>query len=254
MITIDTVPRITRDGDAARLATAAYDELLVLLEQLDPDEWNSPTECPAWTVADMAGHLIGAAKAYASVREQLRQQVWGFRHRSEYDGNPLDAVNALQVADHRGLSPAERVSALRAIAGPSVRSRMRVPSVLRRISGSVAPGGSTASGMPTRDTLGHLVDAIITRDVWMHRVDISRATDRDLVLDPDVDGRIVADVVAEWAARHGRPFELRLTGPAGGTFRQGAGGDRLELDAVEFCRVLAGRAEGDGLLGVRVLF
>ena len=254
MIPTDTIPRITRDRDAERLATAAYDQLLVLLDELGPEEWKAPTECPGWTVADMVGHLIGAAKGYASVREQFRQQWWGFRHRREYDGNSLDAINALQVADHRALSPAERVVALRAAACPSVRFRMRVPSALRRISGRVDSGGSTAPGMPARDTLGHLLDAIITRDVWMHRVDIARATDRDLVLDPQTDGPVVADVVAEWAGRHGQPFEITLTGPAGGTFAQGATGERLELDAVEFCRVLAGRADSDGLLGVRVLF
>ena len=99
-----------------------------------------------------------------------------------------------------------------------------------------------------------VIDVMFTRDVWMHRVDIARATDRDLVLDPQTDGPVVADVVAEWAGRHGQPFEITLTGPAGGTFAQGVAGERLELDAVEFCRVLAGRADGDGLLGVRVLF
>lgn len=254
MTTIDTIPRITRGGDAERLAIAAYDELLALLDQLRVEEWDAPTECPGWTVADMVGHLLGSAKSYASVREQVRQQVWGFRHRREFDGNPLDAINALQIEDHRRLAPAERVAALRAAAAASVRGRMRIPAAFRRISGSVAAGGSTAAGMPARDTLGHLVDVIITRDVWTHRVDIARATGRDLRLDPDTDGAIVADVVAEWAGRHGQPFELTLTGPAGGTFAQGDGGERLELDAVELCRVLSGRAEGDGLLGVRVLF
>lgn len=252
--TIESVPRITRDGSAERLATAAYDQLLALLDELSLEEWDSPTECPGWTVADMVGHLIGAAKAYASLREQVRQQVWGFRHRREFDANALDALNALQIEDHRGLAPAERVAALRAAAGPSVRGRMRVPAALRRISGSIAPGGSTPVGMPARETVGHLLDVIITRDVWTHRVDIARATGRDVRLDPKTDGAIVADVVAEWAGRHGQPFELTLTGPAGGAFAQGNGGERLELDAVEFCRVLSGRAEGDGLLGVRVLF
>lgn len=254
MTTIDTIPRITRGGDAERLAIAAYDELLALLDQLRVEEWDAPTECPGWTVADMVGHLLGSAKSYASVREQVRQQAWGFRHRREFDGNPLDAINALQIEDHRRLAPAERMAALRAAAAASVRGRMRIPAAFRRISGSVAAGGSTAAGMPARDTLGHLVDVIITRDVWTHRVDIARATGRDLRLDPDTDGAIVADVVAEWAGRHGQPFELTLTGPAGGTFAQGDGGERLELDAVELCRVLSGRAEGDGLLGVRVLF
>lgn len=254
MVTVEAIPRITREGAARRVATDAYDQLLTLLEKLSVDEWETPTECPGWSVSDMVGHLIGTAKAYASVREQVRQQVWGHRHRADFDGNPLDAVNALQVEDHRGLLAAERVAALRAAAGPSVRRRMRVPAPLRRISASVAPGGSTAAGMPARDTLGHLVDVIITRDVWMHRVDIARATGRDEPLDPRTDGAIVADVVAEWAGRHGQPFELTLTGPAGGHFAQGVGGERLELDAVEFCRVLSGRAEGEGLLGVRVLF
>jgi hypothetical protein len=50
---------------------------------------------------------------------------------------------------------------------------------------------------------------------------------------------LVADVVEEWAQRHGRPFTLRLTGPAGGTW--GTGGPELEFDAVEFCRALSGR-------------
>lgn len=254
MTTIDTIARITRDGDAERLATAAYDQLLDLLDDLSVEEWDAPTECPGWTVADTVGHLIGSAKSFASVREQVRQQVWGLRHRSDFDGNSMDAYNALQVEDHRDLAPAERVAMLRAVAGPAVRGRMRIPAALRRISGPVAPGGSTAPGMPARETLGHLVDVVITRDVWTHRVDIARATGRDLRLDPATDGAIVADVVADWAERHGQPFELTLTGPAGGTFVQGDGGERLELDAVELCRVLSGRAEGDGLLAVRVLF
>jgi uncharacterized protein (TIGR03083 family) len=254
VITIDRIPRVTRDGGAERLATAAYDQLLALLDELSAEEWDAPTECPGWTVADMVGHVIGAAKGFASVREQIRQQTWGYRHRREFGGNWVDAINALHVSDYRTLTPARRIAALHAVAAPSVRFRMRIPSALRRISGPVPPGGSTASGMPERDTLGHLLDVIITRDVWTHRVDIARATGRDLVLDPDTDGPIVADVVAEWAERHRQPFELALGGPAGGTFAQGDGGQRLQLDAVEFCRVLSGRAEGEGLLGVRVPF
>ena len=33
-------------------------------------------------------------------------------------------------------------------------------------------------------------------------------------LTPEHDGRIVADVVAEWSRRHGQPYVLTLTGPA----------------------------------------
>jgi hypothetical protein len=61
-------------------------------------------------------------------------------------------------------------------------------------------------------------------------------------------------VVADWAARHSRPFKLELTGPAGGTFHAGHGGVGLGVDAVEFCRTLSGRATGTGLLSTWVPF
>jgi hypothetical protein len=101
---------------------------------------------------------------------------------------------------------------------------------------------------------GFLVDTIFTRDPWIHRVDISRAIGREPDLTREHDGRVVADVVAEWADRHGKPFTLTLTGPAGGSWHRGHGGEEIELDAVEFCWILAGRAPGTGLLATRVPF
>jgi hypothetical protein len=109
-------------------------------------------------------------------------------------------------------------------------------------------------GQPEKWKLGYLFDVILNRDTWMHRVDLSRATGRPLDLTAEHDGRIVADVVAEWAQRHGRPFTLVLDGPAGGIFAQGEGGDDLHVDAVEFCRILSERAPGEGLLAQVVPF
>lgn len=103
-------------------------------------------------------------------------------------------------------------------------------------------------------SLGYLMDRIYTRDAWMHRIDIARAVGRPAVLTPDHDGRIVADVVCEWARAHGKPFTLELTGPAGGRWSSGQGTDTLTVDAVEFCRTLAGRAPGHALLAYPVPF
>ena len=61
-------------------------------------------------------------------------------------------------------------------------------------------------------------------------------------------------MVADWARRHGRPFTLTLTGPAGGSFRVGESGPELELDAVEFARILSGRERAPGLLATAVPF
>jgi len=108
-------------------------------------------------------------------------------------------------------------------------------------------------GRPETWRLGYLLDTILTRDPWMHRVHIARATGRDLMLTADHDGRIVADVVADWARRHGQPFTRILTGPAGGEFTAGAG-ERITIDAVVFCRAISGRAPSSGLLSQEVPF
>jgi hypothetical protein len=102
--------------------------------------------------------------------------------------------------------------------------------------------------------MGYLSDIIHTRDPWIHRIDISRAVGHEPVLTADHDGRIVADVVADWARRHGKPFMLTLSGPAGGTYVAGNDGDDIHLDAVEFCRMLSGREQASGLLATRVIF
>jgi hypothetical protein len=58
-------------------------------------------------------------------------------------------------------------------------------------------------------------------------------------LTADHDGVIIADVVGEWADRHGKDFYLNLTGPVGGTWTVGAAGPHIELDAIAFCRAVA---------------
>lgn len=250
---IHQITPITRTSDAAEVARGAYDDLIALLETLRGDDWRAPTECAAWNVSDMVGHLIGSAKAAASKRELLRQNLYGFRHAREYDGNAMDAYNARQVAEHTSLSPTERVAALKALAARAVRGRMRTPAFLRAVSVSAKSNGSIVEGMPNKGNVGHLLDVIYTRDVFMHRIDISRAVGRELSPSEN-DRRIVEDAIGEWAARHQQPVEVVLSGRAGGKFVQGSGGPRIEMDALEFCRVLSGRAPGSGLLGTKIFF
>ena len=249
------IARIVPGPEAAALATAMYDRLLAELAGLAPADWEAATVCEPWTVADVVRHLVGAAKGHASLRETARQARHGKRHRAEFAGNDMDAMNALQVADHAGLAPAELPAALREIAPRAVAKRMSRPRLMRRIRLHMAQGGSTAAGMPTSFTLGQLLTVVLTRDVLLHRVDVARATGRDLVVDADTEGRLVADVIGEWAGRHGEPFRLSLTGPAGGRYAAGDGGPEMEMDAIELCWVLSGRAPAPHpLLETRVLF
>lgn len=243
--------------EAMRLQGIELERLLALLRSLDDADWSAPTDCPDWDVRRMALHVLGACEAGASLRENAHQMLAGRRHQKA-EGGPLEAaLSSVQVAERLDLTPGQVVDRLAAIAPAAVRGRSRLPGLVRRARMKVdGPVIETWS-------LGYLVDTIYLRDLWMHRLDVARATGRELVLDPTHDGRIVADVAAEWARRHGRPFTLVLSGPAGATFvSDGSGGDRgatgeptrLELDAVDFCRTLAGRAEATGLLATIVPF
>lgn len=87
----------------------------------------------------------------------------------------------------------------------------------------------------------------------MHRLDVTRATGAPMQAEPAHEGVIVDDVVREWAGRHGAPYELVLTGPAGGHWSRGEA-ERVELDAFELCRVLSGRSSATGLLAEPVPF
>ena len=247
--------RIEPGDEARHLATAMYDRLLVELRELTPEEWEMETVCAPWTVADIVRHLVGAAKGHASMRQFARQAIYGARRKSEHHGNDMDAMNALQVADHADLTPTHLIEALEEVAPRAVAKRMSRPRFTHRIRLPNAPSGSTAVGMPPSLTLGHLFTVILTRDVFLHQIDISRATGRVLEVDPDTEGRLVADVVGEWAQRHGAAFRLTLTGPAGGRFASGHGGPAVELDALEFCWILSGRGPApQDLLDTRVLF
>ncbi len=257
---IERIDRIARGPEAWRLATAAYEALFDLLEGLEPAEWDRPTVCEPWTVADMVRHLVGAAASHASLRETVRQQAWAARHKGEYNGSALDAWTALHVREHANLDPPALLAELRAIAPRAVRARSRRPGLFGRIQVGLDQTGSLPEGSPARVSLGELDTVIYTRDAWLHRIDIARATGREPRLDPDVDGRIIEDVAVEWAGRHGAPFRLVLTGEAGGTYTRGSGEPEIHLDAVTFAWLLSGRGEpppdmpGAELLRTRVVF
>lgn len=241
--------RWPRDVAMAR-AAEEYDRLARALRELSPQEWERPTCCAGWDVRAMAGHCLGMARMMTSMRETMRQQRVAGRIARARGGVMIDALTALQVDEHAGLTTDEVVRGLEEVGPRAVRGRRRVRGPMRRMTMTDEGDGSRVETW----WMGYLVDTILTRDPWMHRADIADATGRAMELTADHDGVIVADVVAEWAARHGRPYDLVLTGPAGGTWSSGRGGEEIELDAVDFCRSVSGRRPAAGLAGVWVPF
>lgn len=246
---MDTVPaaqRAVMDHEAwMAAATEEYRRLRELLGDLTAAEWAAPTDCTGWDVHAVVAHVVGAARASGRFAEAVRQQRLG--RRLMPDADVVDGMNAVQVRERADRTSDELVSELVDVAPRAVRARRRLPRPLRALP---VPFGSPLGTRP----LGYLTDCIYTRDVWLHRIDISRATGRPPALTADHDALIVADVVAEWARTHGRPYALTLTGPAGGIWSEAPGGEGIELDAVQFCRLVSGRGPASGLLAVRVPF
>ena len=248
-------PALDRET-AMRLAATEYQRYGVVLADLMPADWSAPTDCPGWDVRTMAAHNLGMARMAASFAEMIRQQFKADRRARKSGEVLIDALTAIQVAERTSLTPAEIVADYRRTGPRAARGRRRRPGWFRH---ARMPGAQRVNGADEPWTFGFVIDTILTRDCWMHRVDTGRAIGRDLVLTADHDGTIVADVVAEWSSRYRPAGSLVLTGPAGGSWTFADPGESITLDAVEFCRILSGRpatraADGAALTGTEVPF
>ena len=229
MITTAEIGPITRP-EARTLAEDETAAMVALLGDLSPDEWARRTDCPAWDVRAMAGHVLGMIEGFTGVRRMAGMFRAGGKLAG--DGPMIDGVTAYQVMMNEHLTTGELVARMAAAGPRQARWRTERPLLRRMPTKNQNPDGTVETWR-----MGYVFEVILTRDTWMHRVDVAQATGRPLDLTPGHDGRIVADVVAEWARRHGKPFTLELT-----------------CDAVEFCRTLAGRVPGSGLLAQPVPF
>ena len=227
---------------AMRLAETEYQRVSDAVDALEPEDWTRPTDCTAWDVRQMVAHIAGQANLFSTPFE-LARQMRGAKARERPGQEGVDALTAYQVEERQHLAPEELRAELHRVCPRGAKGRRRIPGFVRR---RRAPGTEVVNGVPETWSFGYLTDVILTRDPWMHRLDLARATGQDLVLTIDHDGVLVADVVAEWARRHGQPYRLELTGPAGGSWSSGRGGDEIVMDAADFCRVVSGRPGADG--------
>jgi uncharacterized protein (TIGR03083 family) len=236
------VPRI-KHKEAMQIAAEENRKFAELLQSLESEDWLQPTDCVRWDVRSLAAHVVGSAAGQASPREFIRQVRTGRPIVKEIGAMYWwDGMNELQVRERAELTTDQLIAEWETISAKALRSRARLPRPIAHLPllNLPAPVG--------RQPVLYLFDVGFTRDVWMHRVDLARAVGKPIDLTAAHDGRLIADIVAEWAATHGEPFDLVLEGPAGGRFRSGDDGEHVAIDAVEFCRILAERAHGDGVL------
>ena len=225
--------------DAVELGRVEYRRFADAISRLDPADFSTPTDCDGWTVRHLVAHLAGAMTTATSLRALLREQSEVAKRRKTTGEAEIDAMTAVQIARVAELRDDELVALVSSLVDRAANGRKRVPSVVAKL----VQFNVEMPGISERWRLDYMLGTILTRDTWLHRVsDLARAVGTPPVTDGGHDGRIVADVAAEWARRHGQPVELTLSGPAGGVFVSGSDGPRIELDAIEFCRTLSGRA------------
>ncbi len=232
------------------LARVELERFLALVETLTSADLNQPTDCTLWSVKDIiahqASHVFGLTR-FGEFMDQfnpLRARAYTAKGM-----NGLDAANQRQIDLRAQWSRAQLIAEMRDHKESSFAGRQRFPALLRRVTVPV-PGSNL------RVSLGDLIDNIYTRDMWMHRADICRATGREMVQTADHDGRIVALVVRELdhtlkASLTGQTVLYRLTGPAGGEWIIG-GNSRPEaqitMDVLEFNRLASGRSTAQQVL------
>jgi uncharacterized protein (TIGR03083 family) len=233
------------------LAATEFARGAELLDRLEPRHWSAPTVNTGWDVRATAGHMVGMIEMMSSLSKLIRQQVAAQRAARRSGAQvSIDELTALQVRLNAMLTPTGLIAKWRALAPKAVRGRRRMSAVLGN---RAMPESQLVGGQLEAWTFGYLLDVILTRDPFMHRLDIHEATGIPPHVTPEHEGRIVENVVREWAERHGKPYSLELTGPAGGVWGSDDG-ERIQLDALDFCRILSGRGPATGLLTTAVPF
>jgi uncharacterized protein (TIGR03083 family) len=244
MAALDTFPLVlnatkiayTTADEAYGLLLTELERFIGLVETLGPEDWGKPTACTAWTVRDILAHQAGGYASGTSNRELIHQ----YTQIPKSGQLPEDAVNILQLSERSGKSPAELIAELKTV-GPIAAQKWAYQ--FRMVKPITIPH-RTARSLNLR----HLMWVIHSRDTWMHRLDICRATGRKFEQTAEHDGRIAALVMLDVAKSltkklDGQSLAFDLTGMAGGHWNIGNGepAATIRMDVLDFNIFASGR-------------
>ncbi|GAA2504039.1 maleylpyruvate isomerase family mycothiol-dependent enzyme [Streptomyces gobitricini] len=238
------IPR-THPLRARAVNAAELRAMTATLKGLGPGDWSLGTACDGWTVRDLATHVVGQYEELARPWLLVGRTLLGRRRHPRLA--PLDAHNLCQVEARCSVPPQAVAELLDRFGPPGLRAVERLPGGLRRRV-PLSALFPEAKELPD-DSMDYLARVLITRDTWMHRVDICDATGREPVLhehDKEVVGQVLLDLALDW---NGPPAFLDLSGPAGGRWRLGRGRPAVVVrtDAVTLMRHLSGRPRPGGV-------
>jgi uncharacterized protein (TIGR03083 family) len=203
---------------------------------------------PTLELKQILAHVTGAAASYARWSEFKRQNSLKVQRSYRVSGlSFLDSLNQIQVDDRASATPGALIDELRTVGPRAIATRERLPGLLRAIRVPLPELGFVP--------IGYLTDLIYTRDMWMHRLDICRATGHEMVRTSQHDGRITALVVRDLARKltprlGGRTVAYELIGISGGCWSLGENVrpiTRITMDVLDFHLLASGRMPADKL-------
>lgn len=214
--------------DVRPLLSRERRDLIVLLRGLDPAEWALPTICPAWTVKEVALHIVGDDLGLlSSVRDHDTSGL--LRPGDDFRAfvGTLNEKNETWVAAARGLSR-PIICALLDWTGRELQTYYETVDL--RGQGHVAWASDDAVPMwfdIAQDLTEH----------WLHHQQIREAVGRDGPGDPEYLRAVLHTLV--WAVPHhyrsvsappGRRVAVIIRGPGGGEWLLTRGQNGWELD------------------------
>src|SRR5215469_7232110 len=188
------LPQTDRD-QAAQIGDAEAQAAIALLCQLTETDWRKRTDCPEWDVRAMVSHLVAQCEDGLSLRTIVRRELAGRRRYP--NKTSVDAHMAVQVDDHLSVPGPDLAERFARLWPRAVQARRRRPAALRRI--------TLSTGIPAmpRASIGHLLDVIYNRDLWMHRLDLALATGQPFAIvgqDRHIVEQVIRDLARAWSA------------------------------------------------------
>jgi uncharacterized protein (TIGR03084 family) len=226
--------------DLLTALAAQHAELAELVDNCSNDDWERPSPCVGWDVADVLLHLAQTDElAATSARGELPDLSDGLIGARESQAVSVDDAAAAQVA------------ADRATGGPAIRQRWHDASRGMQSAFAAADPHQRVTWVSNRLSVQTIVATRLS-ECWIHTGDIASAL--AVRLEPGDRLRYIARLA--WRTlpyaferadlqMHG-PISLELTGPSGATWRFDSDAPALTSirgSAVEFCEVAARRLD-----------
>jgi uncharacterized protein (TIGR03083 family) len=248
------------------MAKLELERFLAVVTSLSDDDWEKPTACTLWSVRQVVAHVTGACASSARWSEFKRQGNSKVQRPYRARGlSFLDSMNQIQVDDRASAIPAALIDELQRVGPRAIATRARLPWLLRVLR---VPLPALGGLVP----IGYLTDLIYTRDMWMHRLDLCRATGHEMVMTSGHDGRIVALVMRDLEKKLASKLRTtsivyHLSGSIGAVWQLGAKvppAATIQIDVLDFNLLASGRLtteearscasiEGDSALAHQVL-